>query len=252
MKGTKGVVVLVSTGEGIIVKGIERNLGEAGVEYVYAGIDIESIKRNQTVADVYVIYLSPDIPGMTPAMNCVNAVVKETNIPLIVIGEKNEQEDAAAAVYGLSANAWMNRPLDMEVFLKRIKGFISEKANNRTNKKVLIVDDDPTYAKLVRQWLNEYYNISIVTSGAEAVDLLQKSEFNLVLLDYEMPEMNGPQVLEKLRSDDKTKSIPVFFLTGIGTKESVSSVMALKPEGYILKTATKDELTVYIERFFNK
>ncbi|MBR4707500.1 MAG: response regulator, partial [Pseudobutyrivibrio sp.] len=73
---------------------------------------------------------------------------------------------------------------------------------------------------------------------------------DLILLDYEMPITDGPQVLEMLRQDDETAKIPVFFLTGRDDKESVVKVLDLKPEGYILKTVTRDELMNKLKVFF--
>ena len=65
-----------------------------------------------------------------------------------------------------------------------------------------------------------------------------------------MPVTSGPQVLEMLRSDAETSSIPVMFLTGKGDKESVMAVVALKPEGYFLKGIQKDELLEKLQEFF--
>ncbi|MBO6214628.1 MAG: response regulator, partial [Lachnospiraceae bacterium] len=61
---------------------------------------------------------------------------------------------------------------------------------------------------------------------------------------------DGPQVLQMLRADSDTASIPVIFLTGKGDKESVMKVVALKPEGYFLKTIQKDELLNNLREFF--
>ena len=73
---------------------------------------------------------------------------------------------------------------------------------------------------------------------------------DLILLDHEMPVTSGPQVLEMLRSDPDTSRIPVIFLTGKGDKESVMQVVALKPEGYFLKTIEKEELLNNLRSFF--
>ena len=62
------------------------------------------------------------------------------------------------------------------------------------------------------------------------------------MLDYEMPVVDGPQVFQMLRQEQSTKHIPVVFLTGVGTREGVERVMALKPDGYILKSTTRDSL----------
>lgn len=76
----------------------------------------------------------------------------------------------------------------------------------------------------------------------QAITFLLKKKVDLILLDYEMPVVDGPQVLQMLRQEDATKDIPVIFLTGNGTKEAVSRVMALKPSGYILKSTTRENL----------
>ena len=65
-----------------------------------------------------------------------------------------------------------------------------------------------------------------------------------------MPVTTGPQVLEMLRSESATSSIPVMFLTNKSDKESVMTVLNLKPEKYLLKTMTKQELLENIDDFF--
>ena len=65
---------------------------------------------------------------------------------------------------------------------------------------------------------------------------------DLILLDYEMPVVDGPQVFQMLRQEPATRNIPVIFLTGVGTREGVERVMALKPDGYVLKSTTKSKL----------
>ncbi len=67
-----------------------------------------------------------------------------------------------------------------------------------------------------------------------------------------MPVTNGPKVLEMLRSDSETKDIPVIFLTGKSDRESVMEVVALKPQGYFLKTVPMEELLKKLDEFFMK
>jgi CheY-like chemotaxis protein len=93
----------------------------------------------------------------------------------------------------------------------------------------------------------EIFQVSVVTSGKQAITFLHQNKVDLVLLDYNMPEMPGPEVLKALRSNEETKKIPVAFLTGIDNKESISQVLALKPQGYILKSATKEALISKID-----
>lgn len=108
------------------------------------------------------------------------------------------------------------------------------------------MDDDPDYAKMVQGWLKGNYQVYSVTNGMNAISFLLATPTDVILLDYEMPVVDGPQVLQMLRQEQATKDIPVVFLTGVGTREGVARVMALKPDGYILKSTTKEKLLEYL------
>ena len=90
----------------------------------------------------------------------------------------------------------------------------------------------------------------MANSGLQAIKWLGKNKADLILLDHEMPVTSGPQVLEMLRSDPETASIPVMFLTGKSDKESVMAVLSLRPEGYFLKTIEREELLQQLKDFF--
>ncbi|MBR0257165.1 MAG: response regulator, partial [Synergistaceae bacterium] len=70
------------------------------------------------------------------------------------------------------------------------------------------------------------------------------------LLDYEMPLMDGPKVLDALRNNPLTANIPVIFLTGKSDPESVRNVMSLKPASYLLKSMDKDAILHSLDNFF--
>ncbi len=121
-----------------------------------------------------------------------------------------------------------------------------------SEKRVLIVDDDPVYAKLIRGWIREICQVFVVTAGKQALNFLTKKQVDLILLDYEMPELDGPSVLEYLRMDPETEDIPVVFLTGIDSGESLKRLNSLRAEGCILKSAGKEELLNYVRNFFGR
>lgn len=102
-------------------------------------------------------------------------------------------------------------------------------------KHVLVIDDDPRMLRLIKEELRDKYNVATAVSGRIAMNFLERKQTDLILLDYEMPEEDGPAVLEKLRANDKTRDIPVIFLTGINDKEKIQKVLAMKPQGYLLK-----------------
>lgn len=116
-------------------------------------------------------------------------------------------------------------------------------------KHVLVVDDDPIMLKLIKEHLCEKYDVATAISGKIAHKFLETKKTNLILLDYEMPVENGPEVLKKIRENPAFDDIPVLFLTGITDKEKVRQALILKPQGYLVKPIDKDKLLGTIEKF---
>ncbi len=101
--------------------------------------------------------------------------------------------------------------------------------------RILLVDDSTIIHKTIKSYLGNKYDVSSAISGPAALRFLKTKEVNLILLDYEMPEMDGVEVLKKLRSDPKTAHVPIIFLTGINDTSKIQKALALKPNGYLLK-----------------
>lgn len=115
---------------------------------------------------------------------------------------------------------------------------------------ILIVDDDPTMVRMIKNLLSEKYKIYMANSGMNAITLLVKNKVDLILLDYEMPVVDGSQVLEMIRSEPTTKDTPVIMLTAKDDKESVMKVLELKPEKYLLKSMPPNMWVKEIDDYF--
>ena len=118
-------------------------------------------------------------------------------------------------------------------------------------KTILIIDDDPGYMQLVRQWLKEYYRVAMVTSGQQALKWFEKNTADLILLDYEMPVENGPTVFSILRQQEKMSGIPVMFLTGNNNDDIQTGLENLHHQGVLNKTIGKEELMNKLSEFFS-
>ena len=115
---------------------------------------------------------------------------------------------------------------------------------------ILLVDDDAVMIRTLREGLSTSYKVLPANSGANALKILSRAKPDLILLDYEMPEMNGPQVLEALRANDETAKIPVMFLTAKSDSESIAKIDALKTQGHMMKTSPLREIKSMIQKFF--
>lgn len=109
-------------------------------------------------------------------------------------------------------------------------------------KHILVVDDNAMMLKMLKEHLHDKYDVATAASGKVALKFLERKTTDLILLDYEMPEESGPDVLEKLRASELTRDIPVIFLTGVTDTTKVKEVLSLKPQSYLLKPVDRDRL----------
>ena len=144
----------------------------------------------------------------------------------------------------------VERPFDMKVMVSNMEKLREEDEERKMGKHILLIDDDLAYLKMVQGWLTPQYRVTIAKSGMQAITYIANHVPDLILLDYEMPITSGPQVMEMIRSEPNSEGIPIIFLTGKSDKESVMSVMALKPQGYMLKSMPKEEILKTIDNFF--
>ncbi len=248
-------VAIITYQMSIVVRGIEKKLTEAGFVVRSIDSDVEKIKALAIDTAAFVFYLPDDIKADAIKLkNLVNACdyLAGEQRAVLLIGEKMHHAELTAHHKALGEHSWMDRPLDMDAFTEEVKILAASAKENVSGKKILIVDDDPAYAKMVREWLKDIYQIDIVTSGMQAITFLLKKQVDMILLDYEMPVVDGAQIMEMIKSEPSISGIPIVFLTGVGTKESIERVMRLKPHGYILKSATREDLMKNLRRLFGK
>lgn len=111
----------------------------------------------------------------------------------------------------------------------------AESKEEKPKPHILLVDDDPVCIRTMMGWLKGFYKVSVAKGGQDCLSCLEKQKPNLVLLDYEMPDMNGVQTLEKIRQNEEHAGLPVIFLTGVTDRGKVQEAIKCKPQGYVLK-----------------
>ena len=113
---------------------------------------------------------------------------------------------------------------------------------------ILVVDDSMQNLKLLGNMLNEWnFQIALAKNGKEALSLAPKIIPSLILLDIMMPEMDGFEVCEKLKNDDRTTDIPIIFLTAKTSQDDIIKGFKLGGVDYITKPFNQDELMMRIQ-----
>jgi len=243
-------VLVIGEKETFLTRVLVKKLIDSGVECEFVRWNVNDINSKWEGTTLVTVYMEE---GETPPDDAIHFLIDkmaDENILMAPVGEKNEMQFILDNIPNDLIYKTFYRPIDNNQFVADVMEFMNKVAAGEYKKSILVVDDDPGYLGIVRDWLKGTYKVSMANSGLQAIKWLGKNKADLILLDHEMPVTNGPQVLEMLRSEQETKDIPVIFLTGKSDKESVMAVVALKPEGYFLKTIQKEELLEKLNEFF--
>lgn len=100
---------------------------------------------------------------------------------------------------------------------------------------VLIVDDEPSNIRVLSSLLSDEYKVLTAKSGVKALEVAYQENPDLILLDVLMPELNGFDVIKKLKSNDVTKTTPVIFITALNSQEDEEQGLKLGAVDYIHK-----------------
>lgn len=175
----------------------------------------------------------------------------EQDVPVFILGNMEDISEIETVFPRHLIRQKFLRPIDVKEVVKAVDEYIVTYGKH-IKKKILVVDDSGAMLRNVKSWLEESYQIILANSGAMAIKYLAMNRPDLVLLDYEMPVVDGKQVLEMIRTETEFADVPVIFLTSKGDRESVMKVMELKPEGYLLKTMKPADIIKAVNDFFEK
>lgn len=112
---------------------------------------------------------------------------------------------------------------------------------------ILIIDDNALVLRNMKVLLDERYSVSVAASATQAYMAMEKRKPNLILLDYDMPEINGRDLYVQLKANEEYKDIPIVFLTSAAEADIVQQLLSLRPAGYILKPVNAMNMMGVIE-----
>ena len=230
---------------------LENCLQEFGHEIINVGTKVDEVDAVKEQISAIVIYADSEMVKKMQALVFLRDKALENDTPFFIIGDLEELQQIREVVPNHLVQKEFQRPVNVKDVGSIVNEYIQYEASHQ-KKKILVVDDSGAMLRSVKGWLEHKYQVILANSGAMAIKYLSTNRPDLVLLDYEMPVINGKQVLEIMRSESEFSNIPVIFLTGKNDKESIRQVLGLKPEGYILKTTKPDQIVEMIDEFFMK
>lgn len=244
-------VLIIAETQSYLILSLKEQLEEASCNVIIEKADVTAVSKIKEELKGIIIYSDEIVISKQQCLNFVKDKAVEDDIPVFVAGTANEIDDVKTIIPKFVIRKEFLRPINIGEMALEVVAYI-EKFGRENKKKVLVVDDSGAMLRNVKGWLEDRYQVILANSGAMAIKYLALNRPDLILLDYEMPVCDGKQVLEMIRTETEFNDIPVIFLTSKGDKESVMKVMALKPEGYLLKTMEPKQIIAAVDEFFEK
>ncbi|MCR4674049.1 MAG: response regulator [Lachnospiraceae bacterium] len=251
MKAIRNVFLIGDT-KSFMVNAVAKGLNEEGFDVLQALPSVNEIDHIKEYPAIWIMYLDDKLKSQKDMLVYVKDKIIENKSYFFLIGNPTEISDAEEFLPKELIRKVFVRPLNMASFAAALEDAYAEETKAEEKKKILIIDDNPTTLHNLQAQLETKYRVFIVSSGINGISFLVKQPVDLILLDYEMPVADGPQVMEMMKQDVTLSSIPIMFLTGKSDKESVVKAVALKPVKYLLKTMPPEDLIREIDDFFRE
>ncbi len=118
----------------------------------------------------------------------------------------------------------------------------------------LVVDDFPTMRRIVRSLLKElgFTNVEEAEDGQDALNKLKSGNFSFVVADWNMPNLDGMEMLKQIRADEGLKHLPVLMVTAEAKKENIIAAAQAGASGYVVKPFTAATLDEKLNKIFEK
>ncbi|CNI14288.1 MULTISPECIES: chemotaxis response regulator CheY [Yersinia] len=122
------------------------------------------------------------------------------------------------------------------------------------NLRFLVIDDFATMRRIVRNLLQDlgFKNVDEAEDGQDALNKLRESKFDFVISDWNMPNLDGLQLLSEIRKDENLNKIPVLMVTAEAKKENIIAAAQAGANGYVVKPFTAATLEEKLNKIFEK
>lgn len=119
--------------------------------------------------------------------------------------------------------------------------------------KILLVDDDELILKVINRILSkEGYEVKTAANGKEALEMIDREKFDLLITDLMMPYSNGFEVISRFKQHPNADGVPIIVISSVGTENAVREGLSIGADDYIRKPIMPDEMLIRVRRFLKK
>jgi DNA-binding response OmpR family regulator len=167
--------------------------------------------------------------------------------------------------YALGADGFFEKPFDVGVLAAAVEGRLARRSHpappapviphppQAGPAKILLAEDDELIARIVSHRLEKGgHRLTRLPDGGGVLARIAADPPDLLILDIKMPEVDGLEVLRRLRADPATRSLPVILLTALGEEEDVVRGFGLGADDYLVKPFSPTELAVRVDRLLHR
>ena len=156
------------------------------------------------------------------------------NIPIIILITQNDKNSIIKGV-GLGAVDFVNKSVKDSKLIESIKNQLDPEKREAHRSKILAVDDSPSLLKAINYILNNQYKVYTLSEPAKIKELLLRIKPDLFILDYNMPVLNGFQLIPIIRSIPEYEKAPIIILTSEGTLDKMLDAQSFGACDFIVK-----------------
>ena len=213
--------------------------------------------------DLAIVDLDMPSPNGFELIKLIKSNPKFANLPIIIYTGKDNFEEDLKQIDGLFEELLDKRSVNIEDLADTINAMVNkietpppveeviDKPDNEV--KILFAEDYKHSQIIVTRLLkkNNFQNVAVVENGAEALELAQKEHFNLILMDMQMPVMNGFEAIEKIRQMEDYKETPIIALTAFAMKGDREKCLDAGATDYIPKPIDSKEFIEKVKYYTN-
>ncbi len=247
-KPLKRILIIGHKGE-FLVNSLENDLRFRGYVVDVVNPTITEISKVDPAIHIY-MFVMESIDDTAELFVYLRDQVFDKQLHIFIICPTGEEGEIKKILPPEDICAIFTRPVNIKEIGQAIDKKYAETKGESKKKSILIIDDDPVFLRKTQNLLRKEYKTYIATSGTAAVMILAKHMVDLILLDYEMPIIDGPHVYQMIKAESGLSSIPIMFLSGKADVESVKTAIQLKPERYIAKMTKADEFLFILREYF--